>query len=80
MFTKFQFVLAIAMGVLDGFNPCAKGVLLFLISMLIGMGNRRMWTIGTTFIVASAFVYFIFMAAWLNLIIFLGFIAVIRIF
>lgn len=73
-------VLAITMGVLDGFNPCAMWVLVFLISMLIGMGNRkRMWAIGTTFIVASALVYFIFMAAWLNLIIFLGFVAIIRI-
>lgn len=73
-------VLAVTMGILDGFNPCAMWVLLFLISMLIGMGNRkRMWIIGTTFIVSSALVYFIFMAAWLNLIIFLGFIAVIRI-
>lgn len=73
-------ILAITMGVLDGFNPCAMWVLIFLISMLIGMGNRkRMWTIGTTFIVASALVYFIFMSAWLNLIIFLGFVAIIRI-
>ena len=73
-------VLAITMGVLDGFNPCAMWVLLFLISMLIGMADRkRMWAIGTTFIVASAVVYFIFMAAWLNLIIFLGFVAIIRI-
>ena len=73
-------VLAITMGVLDGFNPCAMWVLIFLISMLIGMGNsNRMWAIGTTFIVASAAVYFIFMAAWLNLIIFLGFVAIIRI-
>ena len=73
-------VLAITMGILDGFNPCAMWVLLFLISMLIGMGDRkRMWTIGTTFIVSSALVYFVFMAAWLNLIIFLGFVAIIRI-
>ena len=73
-------VLAITMGVLDGFNPCAMWVLLFLISMLIGMADRkRMWAIGTTFIVASAVVYFIFMAAWLNLIIFLGFVTIIRI-
>lgn len=73
-------VLAITMGILDGFNPCAMWVLIFLISMLIGMGNRkRMWAIGSTFIVASALVYFIFMSAWLNLIIFLGFVAIIRI-
>lgn len=73
-------ILAITMGILDGFNPCAMWVLIFLISMLIGMGNRkRMWTIGTTFIVASALVYFVFMTAWLNLILFLGFISIIRI-
>jgi len=73
-------ILAIAMGTLDGFNPCAMWVLVFLISMLIGMGDRRrMWIIGMTFIVASGVVYFIFMSAWLNLIIFLGFVAVIRI-
>ncbi|NCU28551.1 MAG: hypothetical protein EOM85_02685 [Candidatus Moranbacteria bacterium] len=72
--------LAVAMGLLDGFNPCAMWVLIFLISLLVGMGNRkRMWIIGSTFIVASAIVYFVFMAAWLNLILFLGFIALVRI-
>lgn len=72
--------ITIIMGILDGFNPCAMWVLLFLISLLLEMKDRRrMWTLGTAFIVASAFVYFIFMAAWLNLIMFLGFIAWIRI-
>ena len=64
----------------DGFNPCAMWVLLFLISLLIGMENKKkMWTLGTAFIVTSAFVYFLFLAAWLNLFLFLGFIAGIRI-
>lgn len=72
--------LTIIIGALDGFNPCAMWVLLFLISLLLGMKNRkRMWILGISFIVASAFVYFIFMAAWLNLIIFLGFIVWVRI-
>ncbi len=72
--------LSILLGFLDGFNPCAMWVLLFLISMLIGMENKkRRWTLGVAFIMASAFVYFIFMAAWLQLILFLGFILWIRV-
>jgi len=72
--------ITIIMGGLDGFNPCAMWTLLFLISLLLGMENRkRMWILGTTFIVASALVYFFFMATWLNLILFLGFIIWIRV-
>lgn len=66
-------LLTIILGVLDGFNPCAMWTLLFLISLLLGMKDRkRMWILGIAFIVASASVYFIFMSAWLNLILFIG--------
>lgn len=72
-------ILTIFMGIVDGFNPCAMWVLLFLISLLLGLkSRRRMWLLGVTFIVASAFVYFLFMAAWLQLILFLGFIVWVR--
>ncbi len=67
-------VLTIALGALDGFNPCAMWVLVFLIGLLLGMQNkRRMWILGSVFIIASGSVYFLFMAAWLNLILFIGF-------
>jgi thiol-disulfide isomerase/thioredoxin len=70
----------IILGALDGFNPCAMWTLLFLISLLLGMENRkRMWILGSAFIVASASVYFIFMAAWLNLILFIGLVVWVRI-
>lgn len=73
-------LLTIIMGGLDGFNPCAMWTLLFLISLLLGMENKkRMWFFGIAFIIASASVYFLFMAAWLNLILFLGFIAWVRV-
>jgi len=56
-------------------------VLVFLISLLLGMQNRaRMWTLGGTFVVASAAVYFLFMAAWLNLLMFIGMLLVVRMF
>lgn len=73
-------VLTVILGLLDGFNPCAMWALLFLISLLLGMKDRkRMWLLGTAFIVTSAFVYFLFMSAWLNLFLFLGFIIWVRI-
>lgn len=72
-------VLTVVMGVLDGFNPCAMWALVFLISLLIGMRDRRrIWFLGSTFIAASALVYFLFMAAWLNIILFFGLIIWIR--
>jgi len=73
-------VLTVILGGLDGFNPCAMWTLLFLISLLLGMKDKkRRWILGTTFIAASAFVYFLFMAAWLNLLLFVGFIVWVRI-
>lgn len=73
-------ILTIIMGLLDGFNPCAMWTLLFLISLLLGMKDRkRMWILGVAFIVASALVYFLFMSAWLNLILFLGFVIWVRV-
>lgn len=67
-------------GLLDGFNPCAMWTLIFLIGLLVGMKNkRRMWILGSAFIAASAFIYFLFMTAWLNLFLFVGFLFWVRI-
>jgi len=61
-------VIAIVIGLIDGFNPCAMWVLLFLISMLIGMKDKkRMFVIGFTFLLTSALVYFLLMLLWLNI-------------
>lgn len=62
-------VLAVIIGFIDGFNPCAMWVLIFLISMLFNMKNRkRMWALGITFLTASALVYMLFMLAWIEVI------------
>lgn len=72
-------ILTAIIGLLDGFNPCAMWALLFIITLLIGMQDRRkMWLYGTAFIVTSAAVYFVFMAAWLNLFMFIGHVVWIR--
>lgn len=73
-------ILTIMIAFLDGFNPCAMWVLIFLISLLMGMNDRRrMWILGSVFILTSGFVYFLFMTAWLNFFIFLGLVNWIRI-
>ena len=61
-------LITVVIGLADGFNPCAMWVLLFLISMLIGMKDKkRMWILGSTFLLISALIYLIFMMSWLNL-------------
>lgn len=63
----------LAIGLLDGFNPCAMWVLLFLLSLLVNLRSRlTMALIAGTFVVVSGLVYFAFMAAWLNVLLFIG--------
>ena len=70
---------SIVIGLVDGFNPCAMWILLFLISMLLGMKNKkRKWILGITFLLSSAVVYFLFLISWLNLATFLNKIEYIR--
>lgn len=69
----------ILIGLVDGFNPCAMWILIFLISMLLGMKNvKRKWALGITFLLSSALVYFLFLISWLNLAVFLNNIILIR--
>ena len=59
---------AVVIGLVDGFNPCAMWILLFLISVLIGMKDRkRMWTLGLTFLITSALVYMLIMLSWIQI-------------
>lgn len=70
---------AIIIGLVDGFNPCAMWILIFLISMLLGIKNKkRKWTLGITFLLSSGVVYFLFLISWLNLAVFLNKIIFIR--
>lgn len=63
----------IALGLLDGFNPCAMWVLLFLLSLLVNLQDRvKMLVIAGTFVGVSGLVYFAFMAAWLNIFLLIG--------
>lgn len=54
-------------GLVDGFNPCAMWVLLFLLSLLVNLKDRwKILAVAGTFVVISGAAYLAFMAAWLN--------------
>jgi thiol-disulfide isomerase/thioredoxin len=73
-------VFTIIIGALDSFNPCAFFVLLFLLSLLIHARSRkRMFLIGGIFVLFSGLIYFLFMAAWLNVFLVVGQMAAITI-
>jgi len=71
--------LAMVIGAVDGFNPCALWILVFLITMLFNVEDpKKRWTLGLAFIITSGVVYFFLMTAWLNLAMFLTQIRLIR--
>lgn len=66
-------LMTVALGLLDSINPCAFFVLLFLLGLLVHANSkRRMLAIGGTFVLFSGVIYFLFMAAWLNLFLAVG--------
>jgi cytochrome c biogenesis protein CcdA len=65
----------IAVGLVDGFNPCAMWVLLFLLSILVNVKDRRrIILIAGTFVMISGLAYFLFMAAWMKVFLLVGYV------
>ncbi|MFH1509785.1 MAG: hypothetical protein ABID67_01370 [Candidatus Nealsonbacteria bacterium] len=73
-------VLTIVIGAMDGFNPCAMWVLIFLLTLLISTHSRkRMWLVGGTFVLVSGIIYFLILSAWLNLFLAISYVNITRI-
>lgn len=67
--------LAVILGLVDGFNPCAMWVLVYLISLVATLRDRkRIWLIVGSFVLASGILYFLFMTVWLNFFLFIGYV------
>ncbi len=67
--------LAVILGLVDGLNPCAMWVLLYLISLVLSMNDRRrIWLLVGSFVMASGVLYFLFMTAWLNAFLLMGYV------
>ena len=72
--------LAVILGFVDGFNPCAMWVLVYLISLIATLRDRkRIWLIVGSFVLASGVLYFLFMTAWLNVFLLLGYVKAVTI-
>jgi len=72
--------LAVILGLVDGFNPCAMWVLVYLISLVATLRDRkRIWLIVGSFVLASGILYYLFMTVWLNLFLFIGYIKAVTI-
>jgi hypothetical protein len=67
-------VLTVLFGLIDGFNPCAMWVLVYMLSLLAGLNERKkIWILAGSFLAASAILYFLLMTAWLNVFLYLGY-------
>jgi len=73
----FTFIIALV----DGFNPCNLFVLTLLLTLLVSTSHsrKRVYTVGYVFILVVFVIYFLFMAAWLNIFKFIGFMEPLRI-
>lgn len=66
-------VFTVAVGLVDGINPCAMWVLLVLMGILLHVKERRRIALyGGAFVLVSGIVYFLFMTAWVSLFQFVG--------
>jgi thiol-disulfide isomerase/thioredoxin len=72
-------LLTLIFGILDGFNPCAMWVLVVLISLLLSLKSRqKIALVGGIFIFAEGLLYFLFMSAWLNAFLVIGYVSITR--
>jgi glutaredoxin len=73
-------MLALVLGLIDGFNPCAMWVLVYLIALLMNVNDKRkFWLIIGTFVISSGILYFLFMTAWLNVFLVIGYMRIVTI-
>ncbi len=67
--------LAVILGLVDGFNPCAMWVLVYLIALIATLRDRkRIWLIVGSFVLASGVLYFLFMTLWLKAFLLIGYV------
>ncbi|MFA7383314.1 MAG: hypothetical protein WC001_07680 [Desulfurivibrionaceae bacterium] len=72
--------LAVLLGLADGFNPCAMWALVYLLSLVASLRERRkIWLLVGSFVLASGVLYFLFMTAWLKVFLLVGYLRLLTI-
>ncbi|MBT7380281.1 hypothetical protein HN818_01175 [archaeon] len=71
----------IIIALIDGFNPCNLFVLTLLLSLMLteSHSRKKIYLVGFSFIIVIYLFYFLFMATWLNIFKYIGFIDPLRI-
>lgn len=65
--------MALILGFIDGFNPCAMWVLVTFLLVLVQIGDkRRMWQVAGLFILAEAIMYYLILNVWFQVWDFVG--------
>lgn len=60
------FFLSMIIGLVDGFNPCALWILIYMISILTQIDDKKkMLAIGSIFLISSGALYFLILLLWL---------------
>mgnify|MGYP000977377500 CR=1 FL=1 len=74
-------IFTLIIGFIDGFNPCNMFVLTCLMALLVSSSDSKMrlYVVGITFVGTVFVLYFLFMAAWLNVFQYVNFITPLRI-
>lgn len=80
-YTRYSLpVLAITLGFLDGVNPCAMWALVLMLGIVLGLHDKKkLWLLVGTFVIASGAWYFLFMTAWLNAFLLVGYVRVLTV-
>lgn len=72
-------ITSIIKGLVDGFNPCTIWIIILLVSMILGVKDKkRKWILGLSFLLSTATIYFAFLTSMLDLSVFLNNTAYIR--
>jgi glutaredoxin len=72
-------MLTIAIGLADGFNPCAMWVLVYLLSITVALKDKKkIWLLLGSFLFSSGVLYFLFLTAWLNVFLFIGYLRILN--
>jgi glutaredoxin len=72
-------MLTIIIGLADGFNPCAMWVLVYLLSITVALKDKKkIWLLLGSFLISSGILYFLFLTAWLNVFLFVGYLRILN--
>ena len=80
VFKESIMFLAVTIGLVDGFNPCAMWVLVFMISVIVKLNSKKkIWLIVGSFLFSSGLFYYALLAGWINLFELIGYIKLLNV-